>query len=63
MQAVATIGYDSRTAGFWPHNLIHFVIQSLPESFVAGKVMGMHKDIKVRALRKLEKEKMAKKDE
>lgn len=59
-QALATLGHDGKTAGFWPHNLMHFVLQSLPPWLVASKVLAMHKDLKVRAVRKLEKQ--AKKD-
>lgn len=42
---------------FWVHALQHFVMETAPAGFVANYVLGLHKDIRRRAIRKKNKAK------
>jgi len=51
-QAVASIGYDSWTGGYWAHNLQHYIVSLLPTSFIGKQVLNLHKSIRTRAIKK-----------
>lgn len=55
-KALACLGHDSRVGGFWAHDVMIYVLASLPECVVAWAVKAQHVGIRARALRKKERE-------
>ncbi|KJE93855.1 short-chain dehydrogenase/reductase [Capsaspora owczarzaki ATCC 30864] len=51
-QAVATIGHDSRTLGYWAHALQSWAISLLPEDMSDKLLMNHHLSIRSRALKR-----------
>ena len=50
--AVAMIGYDKRTTGYWSHALQATILELLPRAIFDKILTGMHLGIRKRALRK-----------
>jgi len=55
--ALARLGVDERTSGYWFHDLMNLAIDTLPRSVMAKVIYGQSQSIKKRALKKMEKQK------
>ena len=55
--ALARLGIDNRTSGYWFHDLMMLAIDTLPRSMMANIMYGQSQSIKKRALKKMEKQK------
>jgi len=55
--ALARLGIDDRTSGYWFHDIMMLAIDTFPRSMTASLVYGQSQSIKKRALKKMEKEK------
>mmetsp|Transcript_77770 Transcript_77770/g.90774 ORF Transcript_77770/g.90774 Transcript_77770/m.90774 type:complete len:315 (+) Transcript_77770:46-990(+) len=53
-QTLNQLGNSTVTSGHRNHAIIEGILSLLPTSFVAGKILAMHKDVKRRAERKLQ---------
>lgn len=53
-QTLNQLGSSTVTSGHRNHAIIEGILSLLPTSFVAGKILAMHKDVKRRAERKLQ---------
>jgi len=60
--AVRAIGYENEVSPYWAHSLQLAVLHAMPDSFRDSYVMGLHRDLNKRALKKkAQKEAEAKK--
>lgn len=50
--SVNAIGYESQTSPFFLHAAQLWLMSLLPTSLITGQVLGMHKSIRKRALKK-----------
>jgi len=55
--ALARLGIDDRTCGYWFHDIMMLAIDTFPRSMIANYVYGQSQIVKKRALKKMEKEK------
>lgn len=53
--ALARLGIDSRTTGFWAHDIMNFAVEHFPEFLIVNIVFNQMKGIKARALKKKQK--------
>lgn len=55
--ALARLGIDQRTSGYWTHDVMTTLVESLPRCLVTPIVFKEMKTIKAKALKKKEKQK------
>ena len=53
--ALSRLGIDSRTCGYWAHDIMNFVTEVVPRSLLVDVVYGQMKTIKAKALKKKQK--------
>lgn len=50
--AVRAIGYEASIVPYWPHALQHWLVTSLPDWLLERYLLGLHKDLRARAMKK-----------